>query len=155
MQKKLFEKKKSDTKSSDEVAYEYIQGSIDRPGLALNLQLKNACTWFRVAYEQKYSKHMIGYNIFHCQKVMKQVCENYSLTLFELCTLVNKWFTTYEELEYDDGNGFTLSCLNTQWLIQNLMNDVPNYKNKKKSHLKQSVSRRESDLSNKITGEKF
>ena len=83
--------------------------------------------WFIKDYELYYNTKMLGTNIHYCYKTFNAVKTRLNMCNNELAKNILIWRERYHKLGYDFGGTakFDFSVLNTDWLLDNLINNIP------------------------------
>lgn len=145
---KIFENTKSQATGS--VEFNKIEELLKTNSVRGTNNLDAICKWYRTKYENIYKKPMLGYNYYDCRKVIKNLSELLKLPNWEICKLINQWFTKYHELGWDDSNyndSLTLRVLKTDWLVNCLLENKQK-SSRGKSYTKVSSSIRENTEDN-------
>lgn len=127
-------------------SYDFISKALAENKKSCTNDVTHISKWFKAKYENTYNKPMLGYNFYNCRNTIKLLGQKYSLSNWEVCVLINKWFKTFHSLGYDRVAGddsLTLSILKTDWIVNGLFsNSRPNDNKRNASYNVHSQSRR-------------
>ncbi len=143
-------------------SYEFIQKALDRDDSLGTCNVSHIAKWFEQKYKNTYGKEMLGYNFYNCRKVVQELASRYSKTNWQICTYINKWFTTFHSLGYDKvayDSTLTLGVLKTGWVVDGLYNNNTarnfNTKSKNTSFKVHSTARKAKANNSEIVNEAF
>lgn len=92
--------------------------------------------WFIYSTEKYYNTKLLQTQIHYCFKSFNKVKAKFNLCNFELCNKLIEWRDNYHKLGYQLGNSkFDFSCLNTDWLMDNINDKVPNFDKGKTTYI--------------------
>ncbi len=147
-------------KKTDNKSYEFIQRALDRGDITGTCDLSHIAKWLEEKYKKTYNVNMIGYNFYNCRKVIQSLASRYSKTNWQICTYINKWFTTFHTLGYDKvayDSTLTMGVLKTSWVVDGLYNNrvAPKQNTRNKSYKVHSQGRRTVTNNDEIVNEAF
>lgn len=142
--KSLFQPVKNQPKK--DTSFDFVESRLNNSSLSPTNDVSTISKWFKSKYENKYGKPMLGYNFFNCRNTIQLLSRKYECSNWEVCCLINRWFTSFHGLEYDkvaSDNTLTLSVLKTDWIIDGMKdNRRPNESKRNASYKTHGQSRR-------------
>lgn len=148
--KSLFQPVKSQPKV--DTSFKFVEDRLKSNGLPPTNDISVISKWFKVKYESKYGKPMLGYNFFNCRNTIKLLGLKYNCNNWQVCQYINSWFDLFHSLGYDKVAGddtLTLSILKTDWIVNGLVDKRrPNESKRNSSYKTHGESRRLKNESN-------